>query len=486
MIVSHLTPAFCESTLYGDLARLLDKIHAWEAAEDPQLKLETCKTITRMVQSLDMMADLKIAKDALASRTLTDDEIKRLHNHLHELKDQSITDGLHVIGRPLTDEQVRNTTALMLSDQDCKAVLAAIGVGESREAAEVSRAVVRELVDGVLHGKIAPEQFFPQTELAQLRQLQTSPKAMMGAMSGMSSRHAAMGMHRRAATDGGPRAGDAAPMDGKGTRPMGSMKHRPSEAPGQPSIAPSQPGMPSGSMVRHHGESQPGSSMPRRQGQPRPAIAPAARFWGNDAASRPKIHGDQPQKLAFLNVLDEIARYGDGLRKSSQLELDRFMGALRGEYVPPSSGGDPLINPESVPTGRNLCSISADHTPSEEAWRVGRRLADELLAQHKASTGNYPHRVAFTLWGGEFIRGKGTTIAEILHLIGVRPVWNSRGIVNDVEIIPSKELGRPRIDVLVQTSGQFRDAAASRITLMDKAIQMVSELGRRAVCELRP
>ena len=131
VIVSHLTPAFCESTLYGDLARLLDKIHAWEAAEDPQLKLETCKTITRMVQSLDMMADLKIAKDALASRTLTDDEIKRLHNHLHELKDQSITDGLHVIGRPLTDEQVRNTTALMLSDQDCK-LFGAIGVGESR------------------------------------------------------------------------------------------------------------------------------------------------------------------------------------------------------------------------------------------------------------------------------------------------------------------------------------------------------------------
>ena len=108
---------------------------------------------------------------------------------------------------------------------------------------------------------------------------------------------------------------------------------------------------------------------------------------------------------------------------------------------------------------------------------MGRRLADELLAQHKAATGKYPHRVAFTLWGGEFIRGKGTTIAEILQLIGVRPVWNSRGIVNDVEIIPSQQLGRPRIDVLVQTSGQFCAAAASRITLMDKAIQMVSELG---------
>ena len=164
--------------------------------------METCKTITRMVQSLDMTADLGMAKNALASRLLTDDEIKRLHNHLHELKDQSITDGLHVIGRPLTDEQVRNTTALMLSDQQCKTVLAAAGVGASREAAESRRAVVRDLVEGVHGGKITPEQFFPQPELAQLRQLQTSPKPMMGAMEGASPRRGMMGMHRRAMTGG--------------------------------------------------------------------------------------------------------------------------------------------------------------------------------------------------------------------------------------------------------------------------------------------
>ncbi len=79
--------------------------------------------------------------------------------------------------------------------------------------------------------------------------------------------------------------------------------------------------------------------------------------------------------------------------------------------------------------------------------------------------------------GSEFIRSKGTGIAQILYLMGMRPLWNSRGVVYDVEIIPAAELGRPRIDVLVQTSGQFRDAAASRITLIDKAVQIVSTLG---------
>jgi len=471
VIVSHLTPPFFESSLYGELSVLHEKIHAWETAEDPQLKLETRKTITRMVQSLDMVADLEIAEDALGSRLLSDDELDRLHDYLHELKHQSITDGLHVIGRPFTDEQVRSTAALMLSEEDREAVLAAAGVLEAPEARESSRELVRELVDGVLRGEITPEQFFSETELAELRELQTPEEPSMDAMDGM------MPIGKTVATKGMKAMRGATAMRGKGKQPTGAMRSQRSGASGQQSMGPVRRGKPGGEMVRRDDESQPGTSRPSRPEESRPAPVATSRFWGDDAASRPEIHGDQEQRLAFLNVLDDITRYADGLGKSPRLELDRFLGALRAEYVPPSSGGDPLFNPESVPTGRNLYSISAEHTPTEEAWRVGRRLADEILARHKASTGNYPRQVAFSLWGGEFIRGKGTGIAEILYLLGVRPVWNSRGTVYDVEVIPSEELGRPRIDVLVQTSGQFRDAAASRITLMDKAVQTVSELG---------
>jgi cobaltochelatase CobN len=48
--------------------------------------------------------------------------------------------------------------------------------------------------------------------------------------------------------------------------------------------------------------------------------------------------------------------------------------------------------------------------------------------------------------------------------------------VLDVEVIPPEELQRPRIDILVQTSGQFRDAAGSRMELLDKAVRLVAEL----------
>ena len=121
------------------------------------------------------------------------------------------------------------------------------------------------------------------------------------------------------------------------------------------------------------GDAAPAKHTEKQPGLPSSARTPASGFWSGDAASRPKISGDQREKLAFLDVLDEIDRHGDGLRKSPQLELNAFMGALRGEYVPPSSGGDPLINPESVPTGRNLCSLARNirRRKKRGAWADG-------------------------------------------------------------------------------------------------------------------
>ena len=63
-------------------------------------------------------------------------------------------------------------------------------------------------------------------------------------------------------------------------------------------------------------------------------------------------------------------------------------------------------------------------------------------------------------------------------MLGVEPVWDTFGRVGDIRLIPSEELGRPRIDVVIQTSGQFRDLAASRLFLITKAIEMVSALGQ--------
>ena len=43
-----------------------------------------------------------------------------------------------------------------------------------------------------------------------------------------------------------------------------------------------------------------------------------------------------------------------------------------------------------------------------------------------------------------------------------------------MRLIPQSELKRPRIDVVIQTSGQFRGAATSRMRLIDKAVRLAA------------
>ena len=114
--------------------------------------------------------------------------------------------------------------------------------------------------------------------------------------------------------------------------------------------------------------------------------------------------------------------------------------------------------------------------PSKEAWEVGKKLAKSLLVDYRSKHEDaYPQKISFTLWSSSYIETEGTTIAQILYFIGVEPVWDTFGRVKTIRLIPSDELGRPRIDAVVQTSGQLRDLAASRLFLINKAITLAAE-----------
>jgi cobaltochelatase CobN len=178
-------------------------------------------------------------------------------------------------------------------------------------------------------------------------------------------------------------------------------------------------------------------------------------------------------KNAF-EAMRNVSLYKQALLSSTSSEMTSVENALNGGYIAPSAGADPIRNPNSIPTGRNMFSIDAESTPTKEAWETAVKLGDELIKTTLKNKGEYPRKVAFSLWGGEFIRSHGTNVAEILYMLGVKPVWSSRGRVKDVRLIPIDELKRPRIDVLVQTSGQFRGAATSRLYLIDKAVRLAS------------
>lgn len=179
----------------------------------------------------------------------------------------------------------------------------------------------------------------------------------------------------------------------------------------------------------------------------------------------------------FKKSLSLVLEKMQALKESPNAEFEAVLNSLNGGYTAPSTGGDPISNPSTLPTGRNLVAINAEKTPTKEAWKVGKKLGDQLLDDYKKKHGEYPEKISFTLWSSSFIESEGTTIGQILYILGVEPVWSAFGTVKDIKLIPQEELGRPRIDVVVQTSGQLRDLAASRLFLINKAIAKVAKEG---------
>lgn len=174
-------------------------------------------------------------------------------------------------------------------------------------------------------------------------------------------------------------------------------------------------------------------------------------------------------------AVGHLSAYRQALVNSTENELQSVVEGLNGGFTLPSAGGDPINNPQSLPTGRNLYAIDAEKTPSAEAWEVAKMQVQSLLKKHQQEHGGkYPKKVAFTLWAGDFIQTEGAMLAQIFYLLGVEPVRDAFGRVADVRLMPLSALGRPRVDVVVQTSGQLRDLAASRLELVNKAVALAA------------
>lgn len=159
-------------------------------------------------------------------------------------------------------------------------------------------------------------------------------------------------------------------------------------------------------------------------------------------------------------------------------EFTGLLNGLSGLYVKPGPSGAPTRGMSTIlPTGKNFYSVDIQSVPTTTSWIMGQRLADSLLERYMRENKRYPESIAMVLWGTSNMRTKGDDVAQILYLLGVRPVWkpeNKRVI--GVEVIPLDELKRPRIDTCLRISGFFRDAFQNLVCLMDQAIQMVANL----------
>lgn len=167
-------------------------------------------------------------------------------------------------------------------------------------------------------------------------------------------------------------------------------------------------------------------------------------------------------------------------------EIPQVIKFLEGGYIEPGLAGSLMLGKtQTLPTGRNFHAMDPTALPSAAAWEVGRGIADEILAKYMAEEGRFPESVGQNLWSMDGFKSDGEVLSQILHLIGARPRWDSRGVTIGIQTVALDELTveidgkpvkRPRVDVLVQTSGIVRDMLPNFLELIDQAVDAVGAL----------
>ncbi len=182
--------------------------------------------------------------------------------------------------------------------------------------------------------------------------------------------------------------------------------------------------------------------------------------------------GEEQAKMA------EVLRYGHAVasRLRAGREIPALLQGLKGEFICPNLGGDPVRNPEVLPTGCNTYQFDPRQVPTEAAAARGAEIAENTLQHYYRLHGTYPRCTALVLWGFETAKTQGETVGQILHYLGLKAVREKGGWGARVAVIPLEELGRPRIDVVVNMCGFFRDLFPNVMELLDGAFQQVAAL----------
>lgn len=176
-----------------------------------------------------------------------------------------------------------------------------------------------------------------------------------------------------------------------------------------------------------------------------------------------------------INIAVELFK---GLKNSHQ-EIDSILSALNGKFITPGPAGNPERNPAVVPSGRNMYVVNPEEIPSKPSWEIGTKIIKDYLADEYKKKGKYPRKIAFSLIPLATYGDYGVVESQILYLMGVRPVWDSKNSVTDVKLIPAGELGRPRIDVFLSARNVYCDQLPTRMRLLDKAVRLVAALNEK-------
>lgn len=451
---SHLTPPFMESDvrgIYKDLCAAIQQYNDLLYADGKPDTKKAALKVKRLTVQLGIHRELRL--DSLLTKPYTEREIARIETFAEELANEKVTGTLYTMGEPYAEERIRSSVYAMSTEPIAYSLLA-LDKRRGKASADLEKhkslftrrylTPARELVTQLLNGSaqisdasVCAVAGITAEELAKAREIERSLSAPQDMMARMKAIQAS-GMKHPA---GIPKSG---------------AKH--------PSWIPKIGKRPESARLGN------GEKTPERPVTEMPAMM------------MPGVKEYTKEEKEFARLIMEIERtvrnvgnYRSALERSPQTEFASILNAMAGGYTAPSPGGDPIANPNTVPTGRNLYAVNAEATPSETAWERGKELAENTIAMYRERhNDSIPRKVSYTLWSGEFVETEGATIAQILYMLGVEPIRDVFGRVTDIRLIPSVQLGRPRIDVVVQTSGQLRDLAASRLFLISRAVEMAA------------
>ena len=218
-------------------------------------------------------------------------------------------------------------------------------------------------------------------------------------------------------------------------------------------------------------------------------IVKALIYWDVDTVSNVLISENEKfNNPTFLACLNLGKTYIDLINFSVKNELDAMIDGLNGKYVPVGEGGEIVIKPAILPTGKNMFQDQSSELPTMDAWDYAKTLALLTLSDLNDTT----EKIIMGIWCVETARDDGALVSVVLYLLGMKPVWydsSSAGYDDEgnptgkkvaamPEVIPLSELTRPdgwdqkRIDVTVITSGLFRDLYSSQSILLDNAYRV--------------
>lgn len=485
---SYLTPPFKESELRQTYKQLSDAIQSYEKKASAEQSLKVKALTVKMGIARELGLD-----DKQMNKPYSADEIARVENFAEELANEKITGKLYTLGVPYDNDDVRTSVYAMATDPIAYGMLAVDKLkGRAQEGVEKHKQLfdrlylskARNTVTQLLGSASVSDKYICRYVGITPAELQMARKveAMQAAPDPIQM------MMQMADQMGGMKEAKPKKVDHRTVSELRAAKVSHKKKIPQMSREAFEKMEQTGRFPDKMMEAIKKGQKWYQEDLKKAKMAKAGKGKASQKSSKdkgmmmskaPKYTRQQihlAQAITTVeHALQNVGKYSEALRQSPLNEMSSLMNALNGGFTAPSPGGDLIVNPNTLPTGRNLFSINVENTPSEDAWEKAKELCDNTIKMYcERHKGEYPRKVSYTLWSSEFIETEGATIAQILYMLGVEPVRDAFGRVTDLRLIPSKQLGRPRIDVVVQTSGQLRDLAASRLFLINKAIEMAA------------